>query len=144
MTRKDAALTRRHVLETVGAFAVAGVCRAARGAAANAAIPTWPEAHARAVLGSFELLTADALEHIRRMGPERGGFGSTTLAELVRDTAAEAGLPTAALLTEEPASLRRRLQASIRRDFHAGRTVTLDGWVLARSELRIYTLAALL
>jgi hypothetical protein len=41
------------------------------------------------------------------------------------------------------AQLRRRLQRRIRADFAAGRTVTVQGWVLAESEARLFGLAAL-
>ena len=34
------------------------------------------------------------------------------------------------------------LRARIREDFSAGRTVTVDGWVLADTEARLYALAA--
>jgi hypothetical protein len=35
-----------------------------------------------------------------------------------------------------PSTLRSRLDARIRADFAAGRTVTVQGWVLARTEAR--------
>jgi hypothetical protein len=41
------------------------------------------------------------------------------------------------------AQLRRRLQRKIRADFAAGRTVTIQGWVLAESEARLFGLTAL-
>jgi hypothetical protein len=41
------------------------------------------------------------------------------------------------------AELRSRLRAQIRADFAARRTVRIQGWVLARSEARLYGLAAL-
>ena len=40
--------------------------------------------------------------------------------------------------------LRARLQARIRDDFAHGRTVAVEGWILAESEVRLYALAALL
>jgi hypothetical protein len=41
------------------------------------------------------------------------------------------------------AQLRRRLQAAVRADFAAGRTVAVRGWILAASEARLLGLAAL-
>ena len=35
------------------------------------------------------------------------------------------------------------LQAAVRLDFQEGRTIDLDGWILARTELRLCALAAL-
>ena len=39
--------------------------------------------------------------------------------------------------------LRRRLQRKIRADFAAGRTVRVQGWVLAESEARLFALTTL-
>ena len=41
------------------------------------------------------------------------------------------------------AQLRRRLNRKIRADFAAGRTVTVEGWVLAESEARLFALTTL-
>jgi hypothetical protein len=144
MTPENARWTRRYVLVTGAALAAAATCGAAEAAPGAGAGPgTWPRAHARAVLASLGLLTAAAIEHARHIDSGRGA-APADLAALVRDTAADAGLTVESLLLEAPTALRRSLQASIRRDFHAGRTVMLDGWILARSEARIYTVAALL
>lgn len=43
----------------------------------------------------------------------------------------------------DPVAQRRALDAARRRDFAAGDTVILDGWILARSEARLCALAAL-
>jgi hypothetical protein len=40
--------------------------------------------------------------------------------------------------------LKARLQTRIRDDFAHGRTVAVEGWILAESEVRLYALAALL
>jgi DNA-binding IclR family transcriptional regulator len=42
-----------------------------------------------------------------------------------------------------PAALRRRMAARLRADFAAGRTIVLDGWLLAESEARLCALVAL-
>lgn len=42
-----------------------------------------------------------------------------------------------------PAILRLRLASCIAADFGAGRVETVDGWILARTELRLAALAAL-
>jgi len=42
-----------------------------------------------------------------------------------------------------PGEIRSRLGAQIRADFAARRTVSVQGWVLARSEARLFGLAAL-
>ena len=42
-----------------------------------------------------------------------------------------------------PGELRARLRAQIRADFAARRTVSVQGWVLARTEARLFGLAAL-
>jgi hypothetical protein len=41
-----------------------------------------------------------------------------------------------------PTGLRRYVREKIRQDFVAGRTESVDGWVLSTSELRLYALAA--
>ena len=41
------------------------------------------------------------------------------------------------------ARLRRRLRRTIRTDFAAGRTVTVQGWILAESEARLFGLTTL-
>ena len=41
-------------------------------------------------------------------------------------------------------ALRRRLGEQVRRDFARGRVVSVDGWVLAESEARLFALAAVL
>ena len=42
------------------------------------------------------------------------------------------------------AALRRRLGEQVRRDFARGRVVSVDGWMLAASEARLFALAAAL
>jgi hypothetical protein len=47
------------------------------------------------------------------------------------------------LRTLPDATLRRRLGASHRDDFAAGRTAAVDGWILSRSEARLYAAISL-
>jgi len=42
----------------------------------------------------------------------------------------------------DPAQVHGWLRSRIREDFSAGRTVTVDGWVLADTEAKLYALAA--
>ena len=42
-----------------------------------------------------------------------------------------------------PAVLKEMLARQCRRDFHAGRVSTVDGWVLSHTELRLYAVAHL-
>jgi hypothetical protein len=49
----------------------------------------------------------------------------------------------AALRTSSGSELRRTVSASIRSDFERGATVRVQGWILARTEARLYALAAL-
>jgi hypothetical protein len=62
---------------------------------------------------------------------------------LVRSLAA--GWPGGAAKVERlgAAQLRRRLRRQIRAEFAAGRTVRVQGWVLAESEARLFGLATL-
>jgi hypothetical protein len=46
------------------------------------------------------------------------------------------------LAAGDPAQVHGWLRTRIREDFGAGRTVTVDGWVLADTEARLYALAA--
>lgn len=135
--------TRRRVLVTTAALGVAALGRTAIGSTnADGGMSTWPLAHARAVLSSLGLLTTGAAEVAQRLSPGHAACGPHDVARLVEATAADAGLPVGALLSTQPADLRQRIQAAIRRDFRAGRTVALDGWIVAQSEWRIYALAA--
>jgi len=45
--------------------------------------------------------------------------------------------------TGDRADLRRAVSGRVRQDFADGRTVTVDGWVLSRTEARLCALAAL-
>ncbi len=58
-------------------------------------------------------------------------------AGLLREALFANGLPT------DPAALRRHIAALCRRDFAAGETVVVDGWILARSEARACALVSL-
>jgi hypothetical protein len=66
-----------------------------------------------------------------------------SLARLVQQLAA--GWPGGAQRIERlsAAQLRRRLDRAIRADFAAGRTVRVEGWVLAESEARLLGLTTL-
>lgn len=77
--------------------------------------------------------------HTRRLGrryrrafPEENS--STVLTKILRRSAAE----------EEGLDLSMQLKVCIQRDFAEGRTVLLDGWVLARTEARQCALFSLL
>lgn len=143
MRPEDRHCTRRRVLVTAAALGVGMACRTAIGSPhADGGMSTWPRPHARAVLSSLGLLTAGAAEVAQRLLPEHASSAPHDVARLVTATAADAGLPVDALPSTQPADLRRRIRAAIRRDFRAGRTVTLDGWIVAQSEWRIYALAA--
>lgn len=58
-------------------------------------------------------------------------------AELLDESLFAQGLPA------NPAALRRHIGAMCRRDFAAGETVIVDGWILARSEARACALVSL-
>ena len=64
-------------------------------------------------------------------------------------TPAEASLATllerldCEALSRDPGDARAELRARHRRDFREGRTVTLDGWLLSRTEARLCAVAAL-
>jgi len=66
-----------------------------------------------------------------------------SLDRLIQEIAA--GWPGGAAQIERlsTAQLRRRLHREVRADFAAGRTVTVQGWVLAESEARLFGLTAL-
>jgi hypothetical protein len=49
----------------------------------------------------------------------------------------------ATLRSSDQRRLRSRAQAQIRRDFAVNDVVTLDGWLLSRTEVRLATLAAM-
>ncbi len=59
---------------------------------------------------------------------------------LARLTVASMGATDADAKALDRASLRRRLDARVRRDFASGTTVQLDGWVLSRTEARLCAL----
>jgi hypothetical protein len=60
------------------------------------------------------------------------------MASLFRDAGLSASEPLS------PNGLARRLREQSRDDFRAGRTVTVDGWILSLTETRLYALASLL
>lgn len=70
---------------------------------------------------------------------EHGREGSAR--ELARLLERSLGGPSGALRT--PGALREALSQRMRDDFAAGSTVRVQGWVLSRTETRLFTLAAL-
>ncbi len=77
-------------------------------------------------------LTRDLGRQYRRAFPEEDSTAALTEI-LMRSTAGEDG-----------SDLPARLQARVQRDFAGGRTLVLDGWVLARTEARQCALFSLL
>ncbi len=60
----------------------------------------------------------------------------------IGDLAADLGTTVADLAALDRRALRRRLGHAIRADFSAGRVVAVEGWVLSRTETRLYALIA--
>ena len=92
----------------------------------------------RRALGALSRLFGDA-DAVRAVGTVcRGCAGQPTVGAL----AADLGTAVGDLATLDPAVLRRRVDHRVRADFGAGRTVSVDGWVLSRTETRLYALIA--
>lgn len=88
------------------------------------------------------------IEELAKEFAEAGGIGEMYLE--VTPEESSAGRLLDALLDEigslpstEDGSVRERLRLAARRDFAEGRIIDLDGWRLARTELRLYALAHL-
>ena len=88
------------------------------------------------------------LEALAKEFTEAGGIGKMYLEVTPEESSWEELI--GALLDEieslpvsAEGSVRLRLRAAARRDFSEGRIVNLDGWRLARTELRLYALAHL-
>lgn len=115
-------------------------------AAAGAAGVVWP-----AALRGGESFPSDALAYPRLLGVLRDPRVVRDLGRRYRQIVpAESAAPVLAraILAESgpraAPSLQRRVDARVRQDFASGRTVTLNGWVLAVTEARQCALYSLL
>lgn len=70
--------------------------------------------------------------------PRTEGGKDSLIRSIMRDVALERSEASA------PLQLGRKLRERSRADFKAGRTVTVDGWVLSLTETRFYALSALM
>lgn len=86
-----------------------------------------------AMLGWFE---PDAVRGVGRKALARGaGWNeASALRDALLPHLGDAG---------NPADGRRALSEAVRQDFRAGRTLELEGWLVAETEARLYALAAL-
>jgi hypothetical protein len=58
--------------------------------------------------------------------------------------ARDAGIEPGGAAARDPLRLRRALALRTRRDFAEGRTVRVEGWILSRTEARLYAIASLI
>jgi hypothetical protein len=107
-----------------GAFAFLG--------ATAAPDPGWPR-NASAVGETAARLGADAAEVGRRYLDSNAGEADR---ERLADLLTENLDPSAGDLTQQ-------MMAAVRNDFRLGQTVTVDGWLLSRTEARICAIAYL-
>jgi hypothetical protein len=75
-------------------------------------------------------------EHWRLIGRAYVADGAPKLKELVAQLGAVVG-------SEEPGAMTQPLAEVVRLDFEQGRTIRVDGWVLAETEARVAALVAL-
>jgi hypothetical protein len=99
--------------------------------------PEWPSACLAGIFGRPASAARIGRAYLRDH-PDQASL--TRLVE-----ALAAGWPGGAAQLERlsTAQLRRRLDRTIRADFAAGRTVRVEGWVLAESEARLFGLTTL-
>ena len=91
----------------------------------------------RALAALSRLFTdADAVRGVGRVC--RGCVDMPAISAVATDL----GTTVSNLAALDRAALRRRVDRRIRADFAAGRVVTADGWVLSRTEARLYALIA--
>lgn len=87
--------------------------------------------------GSYESAASIGRHYLRSMPEERN---IDTLLALIDRTLADDGLATC---DSDAGSTTRAIARSIRNDFADGRIVSVQGWMLSRTEARIGALAAL-
>ena len=122
----------------LAALAAAGVAMLGERAAARPAMEAESALAARlAALPRHGASAAAIGRAYLRLAPEEAV--KPLLAALVAADAA----PPARLLAARDGELRRILAAAQREDFRAGRTVSVRGWLLSRTEVRLCALAAL-
>jgi hypothetical protein len=68
--------------------------------------------------------------------------GLPSRSRLVSEALADIGLDARSVATVAPAKIAERRAAAIRNDFDGERTIKVDGWCLALSEVRLAVLAA--
>jgi hypothetical protein len=123
--------TRRTLLKLVGAVVAAAWLEPAAAQAAE-----------RRALDALARLFGDR-DAIRSVGRTCTGVaGCADRSAALRRIAADLDLSIDGLAKLRPGTLGRRLARAIRRDFADGRVVTVDGWVLAETEARLYAIAA--
>jgi hypothetical protein len=95
-------------------------------------------------VGSAERRALDALSRLFTDGDAIRGVGRVCRGcvdvPTVGAVAGDLGTTVGNLATLDRATLRRRVDRRIRADFAAGRVVSVDGWVLSRTEARLYAL----
>jgi hypothetical protein len=120
-------LTRRQLLKVAAALA------------AGFAVPDRAAAQQRDPLLEFLLAVRVDPQHLALYAEAylAGHPGEKNPAVLIRALVGEAG-------GSAGADVRKLLREKIRGDFEEGRTVNLDGWILAESEVRLWCLIHLL
>lgn len=81
--------------------------------------------------------------HLAQMGkavPRELGAGDH--ADLVAGALSDIGLDAGAISNLDARAIAKRRAEAIREDFDRGKTVKVDGWLLARTEVRLAALAA--
>lgn len=128
--RAPVSLTRRGFLQLVGTLVgVGGVALASPPDAADARIPRW----LRELLADPGAMAGFGRSYLAQHPQEKD---PTRLAESVRRALPETR-------PGEPDDWLARANAAVEADYARGDTVMLTGWIISRTEARIYALAAL-
>jgi hypothetical protein len=74
----------------------------------------------------------------------RSGDEPADASAMAAAIARDAGIEPGEAAARDPLRLRRALALRTRRDFAEGRTVRVEGWILSRTEARLYAIASLI
>jgi len=137
-------LSKRGFLQLLAAFAALG--RAAFARRGEAAMPVAATTEpANLVLAMFSDPASAAMvgqQYLNRFPDEANADRLVQLLER-RVRAAPGSADGGSVTHLSESGFAGDLQAAVRLDFQEGRTIDLDGWILARTELRLCALAAL-
>lgn len=131
-------LTRRRLLQQISSFCVALSCRPVMALGYTGKDNT-PTLLAR-LSGIYDDTTSAAVIGMAYLEEFEEEANAQRLVELICPDARQQNRFLRANLTE----LRKLLDYQVRLDFAVGNTVRLRGWVLARTEVRLYAIAAII